>query len=71
MRADVYALDAALRLEGPLLFLKRSIRCGLNEAVEIEDDTGRIRLGRIAALDHDTVTVEVLESTSGLALKEA
>jgi V/A-type H+-transporting ATPase subunit B len=68
MRADVYAVDAALRLEGPLLFLRRTIRCGLNEAVEIEDDAGRIRLGRIAALDHDTVTVEVLESTSGLAL---
>ena len=70
MRADVYAPDAALRLEGPLLFLKRTIRCGLNEAVEIEDDAGRVRLGRIAALDHDTVTVEVLESTSGLALSD-
>jgi V/A-type H+-transporting ATPase subunit B len=70
MRADVYAVDAVLRLEGPLLFLKRIIRCGLNEAVEIEDDAGRIRLGRIAALDHDTVTVEVLESTSGLALTD-
>ena len=70
MRADVYALDAAVRLEGPLLFLKRTIRCGLNEAVEIEDDAGRIRLGRIAALDHDTVTVEVLESTAGLALSD-
>jgi V/A-type H+-transporting ATPase subunit B len=70
MRADVYALDAAVRLEGPLLFLKRTIRCGLNEAVEIEDDAGRIRLGRIAALDHDTVTVEVLESTAGLALTD-
>ncbi len=70
MRADVYAVDAVLRLEGPLLFLKRTIRCGLNEAVEIEDDAGRIRLGRIAALDHDSVTVEVLESTSGLALSD-
>ncbi len=70
MRADVYAPDAALRLEGPLLFLKRTIRCGLNEAVEIEDDAVRVRLGRIAALDHDTVTVEVLESTSGLALSD-
>ena len=70
MRADVYAVAAAVRLEGPLLFLKRTVRCGLNEAVEIEDDAGRIRLGRIAALDYDTVTVEVLESTSGLALSD-
>ncbi len=70
MRADVYAVDAAVRLEGPLLFLRRTIRCGLNEAVEIEDHTGRVRLGRIAALDQERVTVEVLESTSGLALSD-
>ncbi|MGD2073664.1 MAG: V-type ATP synthase subunit B [Gammaproteobacteria bacterium] len=70
MRPDVYALDAATRLEGPLLFLRRTLRCGLNEAVEIEDGTGRARLGRIAALDQDSITVEVLESTSGLALAD-
>jgi V/A-type H+-transporting ATPase subunit B len=68
MRSDVYVQDAVVRLAGPLLFLKRTVRCGLNEAVEIEDGTGRTRLGRIAALDEDSVTVEVLESTSGLSL---
>ena len=53
------------RIEGPLLFLRRTVNVGLNEAVEIEDAEGRLRLGRIAALDHDTLTVEVLESTAG------
>jgi V/A-type H+-transporting ATPase subunit B len=70
MRADVYAYDAVTRLEGPLLFLKRNVRCGLNEAVEIEDGAGRVRLGRVAVLDQDSITVEVLESTSGLGLSD-
>jgi V/A-type H+-transporting ATPase subunit B len=68
MRADVYAGGAAIRIEGPLLFVKRTVNAGLNEAVEIEDTEGRLRLGRIAALDHDTLTIEVLESTTGLSL---
>ena len=38
MRADIYAQGAATRLEGPLLFLRRTIEAGLNEAVEIEDN---------------------------------
>ena len=70
MRTEAFAVDAVLRLEGPLLFLRRTVRCGLNEAVEVEDGAGRIRLGRIAALDADTVTVEVLESSTGLALAD-
>jgi V/A-type H+-transporting ATPase subunit B len=68
MRADVYATGTATRIEGPLLFIKRTVNAGLNEAVEVEDTEGRVRLGRIAALDHDTLTIEVLESTAGLSL---
>jgi V/A-type H+-transporting ATPase subunit B len=68
MRPDVYASGTATRIEGPLLFIKRTVNAGLNESVAIEDTEGRTRLGRIAALDHDTLTVEVLESTSGLSL---
>ncbi len=34
MRAEVYAMGAATRIEGPLLFLKRTVDVGLNEAVE-------------------------------------
>lgn len=70
MKADVYADGAATRLEGPLLFLKRTVNAGLNEAVEVEDGKGNVRLGRISAIDHDSMVVEVLESTAGLGLED-
>ncbi len=70
MRADIYASAGVTAIEGPLLFLKRSVDAGLNEAVEVEDKAGRRRLGRIAALDHELMTVEVLESTAGLSLTD-
>ena len=70
MQADVYTLGAVTRIEGPLLFLRRTVDAGLNDAVEVEDNAGRRRLGRIAALDHDLITVEVLESTAGLSLSD-
>jgi len=70
MKADVYADGAATRLEGPLLFLKRTINVGLNEAVEVEDSSGRVRLGRVSAIDDDTLTIEVLEATAGLGLND-
>jgi V/A-type H+-transporting ATPase subunit B len=71
MRPEIYALGAAKRIEGPLLFLKRTVNAGLNEAVEIDDGQGQTRLGYIAALDRDTITIEVMESTRGLALADA
>ncbi len=70
MRADVYATAAVTRIEGPLLFLARTVNAGLHDAVEVEDGAGRRRLGRIAALDHEVITVEVLESTTGLSLSD-
>jgi V/A-type H+-transporting ATPase subunit B len=70
MKADVYADGAATRLEGPLLFLKRTVNVGLNDAVEVEDGKGNVRLGRISAIDNDSLTVEVLESTAGLGLDD-
>jgi V/A-type H+/Na+-transporting ATPase subunit B len=70
MHANVILQHAAARIEGPLLFLRRSVEVGLNEAVEVRGADGRPRLGRIAAFDPELVTVEVLESTSGLALPE-
>ena len=70
MKAEVYADGAATRLEGPLLFLKRSVNVGLHEAVEVEDGQGNIRLGRVAAIDNESMTIEVLESTAGLGLED-
>jgi V/A-type H+-transporting ATPase subunit B len=61
---------AATRLEGPLLFLRRTLDVGLYDAVEVRGGDGRTRLGRIAAIDEAFMTIEVLESTSGLALPD-
>lgn len=61
---------AATRLDGPLLFLRRTVEAGLNEAVEVTGADGRARLGRVATLDEDYMIVEVLETTSGLALPD-
>ena len=69
MHAELTLTDAARRLEGPLLFLERSIDVGLNEAVEVIGEDGRARLGRISSMDNDAMVVEVLEPTSALALR--
>ena len=37
MLADTYALGAATGVEGPLLFLKRTVNVGLNQAVSQTD----------------------------------
>jgi V/A-type H+-transporting ATPase subunit B len=71
MYARLSGEDIATRIDGPLLFLQRSVDVGLNEAVEVEDRTGRMRLGRIAALDQDSVTVEMLDATAGLGIAGA
>ena len=68
MYARLTGEDIAERVDGPLLFLRRSVDVGLNEAVEVEGDDGSVRLGRVAALDQETVTVEMLENTAGLKL---
>ncbi len=62
--------DAATRLEGPLLFLRRTLDVGLYDAVEVRGGDGRTRLGRVAAIEESFMTIEVLESTSGLALPD-
>ena len=68
MQAELTLAGAATRIDGPLLFLRRQLDVGLNESVEVIGSDGRPRLGRIAALDEDFMTVEVLESTQGLNL---
>jgi V/A-type H+-transporting ATPase subunit B len=61
---------AATRLAGPLLFLKRTLDVGLHDAVEVRGGDGSARLGRVAAIDRELLTIEVLESTSGLTLAD-
>ncbi|MDP1733751.1 MAG: V-type ATP synthase subunit B [Sulfuritalea sp.] len=68
MRPRLSVEDSAYRLEGPLLFLRRSVEVGYNEAVEVVGADGGVRLGRVAAVDLDTLTIELLESSNGLGL---
>ena len=70
MRPRLSIEGGAVRLQGPLLFVRRTLEAGLNEAVEVCGGDGRVRLGRIAALDEELMTVEVLEPTDGLALAD-
>jgi V/A-type H+-transporting ATPase subunit B len=69
-QCDIYAKGTATRIEGPLLFLKRTVNVGLNDAVVVESSTGQTRLGRVTALDADHMTIEVFESTAGLSLPD-
>ncbi len=69
MYAQLTADNAATGLDGPLLFLRRTVDVGLSEAVEITGGDGARRLGRVAALDEESVTVEVLDETAGLTLE--
>ena len=69
MQADLLLENAVTRIEGPLLFARREARVGLNAAVEVLAGNGPPRLGRVAALDETSMVIEVLEATSGLALR--
>lgn len=68
MRPRLSVEHAAQRLEGPLLFLKRTVEVGYNEAVEVIGGDGTARLGRVAMVDRESLVVELLEAASGLDL---
>jgi V/A-type H+-transporting ATPase subunit B len=68
MFADLLLEDSVTRIEGPLLFARREARVGLNAAVEVQGEDGKLRLGRVAALDETSMIIEVLQPTAGLGL---
>jgi len=70
MHAHFYVEGAATRLEGLLLFLRRKVKAGLNDAVRVRGRDGCPRLGRIVAMDEAFFTVEVMDSTAGITLPE-
>jgi V/A-type H+/Na+-transporting ATPase subunit B len=70
MRPELSVQGTATAIEGPLLFLRRNVEAGLNEAVEILSESEPPKLGRVAALDQDAMVIEVLESTIGLGLRD-
>ncbi len=68
MPADLVLNRAATGIEGPLLFLRRSVSVGLDAAVEVIGADDLRRFGRVAALDEERMVVEVLGATEGLDL---
>lgn len=68
MRAELSVTGTVESIAGPLLTLRRNVNVGLNEAVDIVLEDGTERLGRIMALDRESMVVEVLETTAGLDL---
>ncbi|MBI3154706.1 MAG: V-type ATP synthase subunit B [Burkholderiales bacterium] len=70
MRAELSLAGGALRVDGPLLFLRREAEVTLGEAVEVRMGDEVPRIGRIASLDEDTLVVEVLDRTLGIGLAE-
>jgi V/A-type H+/Na+-transporting ATPase subunit B len=70
MYPELSVHSTATAIEGPLLFLRRNVEVGLNEAVEIRSEGLPPKLGRVASLDKDSMVVEVLESTIGIGLKD-
>ena len=68
MRPRLTVTEVAERVEGPLLFLKRTTDVGLNESLTVIGADGIERIGRIATLDDEHMIVEVLDSTSGLGV---
>jgi V/A-type H+/Na+-transporting ATPase subunit B len=68
MRAEVDLEHSVRQIKGPLLFLERKADLGLNSFVEVLDRNGRSLVGRVAALDDESIVVEVLESTDGLGV---
>ncbi len=68
MQGELTLAGSARAIEGPLLYLERSLSVGLNETVEVVTPGGEARLGRIAALDEERIIVEVLDPTRDLPL---
>lgn len=58
-------------VQGPLLFAARVKDVGLYEKVEVLAPDGSRRIGRVVALDHENVIVEVFQGTDGLSLEES
>jgi V/A-type H+-transporting ATPase subunit B len=57
-------------IEGPLLFAKNVRGVGLYDSVVVHAPDGGRRLGRVVAIDHENVVVEIFQGADGLSLAE-
>ena len=56
------------RIEGPILVIRNIGGIGYDEVVEIIDDQGRVRRGRVLEVGETTAVVEVFAGTTGLSI---
>ena len=71
MRAAVTLEHSVRRIEGPLLFLERKAAASAStRSSRCWTATDESRVGRVAALDEQTMVVEVLESALGLGVRD-
>ena len=54
-------------INGPLVAIEGVENASFDELVELVDDAGRKRLGRIIELKEDKALIQVFESTEGLS----
>ena len=58
------------RIDGPLIFVRKTHPIGYRELVECVDRNGRTRLGMVLDTSEREVVVQVFEGTSGLTIPE-
>jgi V/A-type H+-transporting ATPase subunit B len=58
------------RVDGPLVFLKKTHNVGYRELVELSDRQGKQRLGMVLDTSDDVVVVQVFEGTTGLTMPD-
>jgi len=58
------------KIDGPLIFIKKTHPVGYNELIECIDNHGNTKLGIVLESSTDVVVVQVFEGTSGLNLPD-
>ena len=58
------------RVDGPLVFLKKTHNVGYRELVELSDRQGKQRLGMVLDTSDEVVVVQVFEGTTGLTMPD-
>ncbi len=58
------------RIEGPLVYIRKTHPVGFQELVECVDKEGNIRTGLVLDTSEDVVVVQIFEGTSGLTLPD-
>ncbi len=59
------------RIDGPLIFVRKTHPVGYRELVECVDKEGHARLGMVLDTSEREVIVQIFEGTSGLSLPES